>query len=54
MRPAFKDARKDSGDLEKAAGLLERAGFTVLDRRFGSDKGLDGVMADWICIAAHA
>lgn len=35
-------------------GLMETAGFTIVDRRFGRDKGLDGTMADWICMRAHA
>ena len=35
-------------------GLLETAGFKVEDRSFGRDPGLDGVMADWICVLSHA
>ena len=35
-------------------GHLEQAGFTVLDQSFGANIGLDGVMADWISVAAHA
>ena len=36
------------------AGLLSAAGLTVFDRRAGCDKGLDGVEARWITMAAHA
>lgn len=32
---------------------LEQAGFTVLTQTFGESIGLDGVMADWISVAAH-
>lgn len=34
-------------------GLLTAAGLTVTDRRTGSEKGLDGVEAPWISLAAH-
>ncbi|WP_227270897.1 class I SAM-dependent methyltransferase [Roseobacter weihaiensis] len=34
-------------------GLLETAGLTVTGRRTGSEKGLDGVEAPWISLAAH-
>lgn len=33
--------------------LLNAAGFTVSHRDYGTDKGLDGTMADWICLLAH-
>lgn len=33
---------------------LQQAGFTVLKQSFGSSIGLDGVMADWVSVAAHA
>lgn len=33
--------------------LLEAAGLTVTGRTTGREKGLDGVEADWICLAAH-
>ncbi|WP_299780909.1 bifunctional 2-polyprenyl-6-hydroxyphenol methylase/3-demethylubiquinol 3-O-methyltransferase UbiG [uncultured Roseobacter sp.] len=35
------------------SGLLEDAGLTVTERTTGREKGLDGVPADWICLAAH-
>ncbi len=35
-------------------GLLQTAGFTMDERTFGRDKGLDGTMADWICMLGHA
>ncbi len=38
---------------EELSGLLEAAGLTIEDRSFGQDKGLDGTMADWICVRAH-
>lgn len=34
--------------------LLETAGFTITDRTTGCEKGMDGTMADWIAIRAHA
>lgn len=34
-------------------GLLMEAGFSVTNRNRGTDKGLDGVDADWIGLAAH-
>ncbi|GFE51000.1 methyltransferase [Roseobacter cerasinus] len=34
-------------------GLLEDVGLTVTERTTGREKGLDGVEADWICLAAH-
>lgn len=34
-------------------GLLDDAGFYIFDRSYGRDKGLDGVMADWICLLSH-
>ncbi|MEP2639308.1 class I SAM-dependent methyltransferase [Roseobacter sp.] len=33
--------------------LLQNAGLTITDRTTGSGKGLDGVEAPWICVAAH-
>lgn len=33
-------------------GMLTAAGMTVKDRTKGRDKGLDGTMADWICLRA--
>jgi SAM-dependent methyltransferase len=35
------------------SGLLMEAGFSVTARHRGADKGLDGVVADWIALAAH-
>lgn len=35
------------------SGLLEDVGFKILDRATGSAKGLDGVEASWIALAAH-
>ncbi|MDX1780842.1 MAG: class I SAM-dependent methyltransferase [Thalassovita sp.] len=35
-------------------GLLHDAGFTPEKCAHGSDKGLDGVVADWISVASHA
>lgn len=35
------------------SGLLADAGLTVTERTTGREKGLDGVPADWICLAAH-
>ncbi len=34
-------------------GLLNEVGLTITDRTFGSGIGLDGAMADWICLRAH-
>lgn len=34
-------------------GLLQDAGFTVLGRDFGAEKGLDGTVAPWIVILAR-
>ncbi|MCB1367043.1 MAG: class I SAM-dependent methyltransferase [Rhodobacteraceae bacterium] len=34
--------------------LLANAGFTVTSQRTGSDLGLDGTIAPWITLAAHA
>lgn len=34
-------------------GLLKAAGFTPIARSFGSDPGLDGAMADWICVLSR-
>ncbi|SPH22606.1 Cypemycin N-terminal methyltransferase [Ascidiaceihabitans donghaensis] len=33
--------------------LLGDVNLTITDRSYGSDKGLDGVMADWICLRAY-
>ncbi len=33
-------------------GLLADAGLVVTDRTTGRDKGLDGTLADWICLRA--
>lgn len=38
---------------EELTGLMQDAGFTPFSSRTGRDKGLDGVMADWITITAH-
>lgn len=35
------------------AGLLMEAGFSVTARDRGADRGLDGVVADWIALTAH-
>ena len=34
-------------------GLLSDAGFTVIKKHTGCDKGLDGTYADWIALAAY-
>ncbi len=39
---------------EELVRLLEEAGLHVHARAYGRDLGLDGVMADWICLRAHA
>ena len=39
---------------DELAALLCEAGFTVTDRFSGRDKGLDGSLADWIALHAHA
>lgn len=39
---------------DELTGLLAEAGMSVFDRRDGVDKGLDGVDAHWITLAAHA
>ena len=36
------------------SGLLGAAGFTIRDTRTGRSLGLDGELADWIVIEAHA
>ncbi|MDJ0824122.1 MAG: class I SAM-dependent methyltransferase [Rhodobacter sp.] len=36
------------------SGLLEAAGFTITSRRTGAEKGMDGTVAPWIVLAAHA
>jgi len=33
---------------------LADAGFTILDREFGSGAGLDGSMSDYVSVTAHA
>jgi SAM-dependent methyltransferase len=38
---------------DELTGLLVAAGFTVASHATGSDKGLDGSVADWIALAAH-
>lgn len=35
-------------------GLLRAAGFTVTGRRTGAETGLDGTVAPWIVLTAHA
>ena len=35
-------------------GLLEKAGFTVLDHRFGRSTGLSGAESDWVQVSARA
>jgi len=39
-------------DVE-VTGLLEDAGFSVISRDFGAEKGLDGVVAPWIVLLAR-
>lgn len=39
---------------DELSGLLEEAGFTLTHRTKGRDKGMDGTMADWIVVRAHA
>jgi hypothetical protein len=34
-------------------GLLQAAGFTVIDRETGRETGFDGVEADWIVLWAR-
>ena len=41
-------------EADELGRLLTAAGFTESSRSFGSSVGLDGVMADWIWIAARA
>ena len=38
---------------EELSQLLKAAGLTIEDRSFGQDKGLDGTMAEWICVRAR-
>lgn len=40
--------------IEELTGLLEAAGFTVTESRTGSDAGLSGEVAHWVCLSAHA
>lgn len=60
MKLGTDEIRDDIGRLYTyytADGLqkhLQQAGFTVLNHSFGSSIGLDGVMADWIVVTAHA
>ncbi|UWQ91011.1 methyltransferase domain-containing protein [Aliisedimentitalea scapharcae] len=35
-------------------GLLQTAGFTPVDHAFGAGVGLDGAVADWMVVRAHA
>ena len=41
------------GDAE-LTNLLTDAGFTVADKCFGKDEGLDGTIAPWMIVVAHA
>ncbi|MEO3416759.1 class I SAM-dependent methyltransferase [Roseovarius sp. CAU 1744] len=38
---------------EELTGLLQDAGFTPFSSTTGREKGLDGVVADWVAITAH-
>ena len=60
MKLGTDEARDDIGRLYTyytADGLqkhLQKADFTILNHSFGSSIGLDGVMADWVVVTAHA
>lgn len=41
-------------DAAELTGLVETAGFTVTASTTGADPGLDGVLAPWIVLHAHA
>ncbi|MEO9516525.1 MAG: class I SAM-dependent methyltransferase [Paracoccaceae bacterium] len=41
-------------EQDELEGLLDTRGLTITDRSFGDTVGLDGVMAKWICLRAHA
>lgn len=59
MKTGTGEHRDDLGRLytyytqEELNGLLRVAGFTPFSSTTGSEKGLDGVLADWFTIAAH-
>lgn len=59
MKTGTGEKRDDLGRLytyytaEELTELLSDAGFTPFSSRTGSEKGLDGVMADWVTITAH-
>ncbi len=59
MKTGTGSKRDDLGRLytyytaEELTGLLQDAGFTPFSSRTGSEKGLDGVMADWVTLTAH-
>ncbi|NNE52344.1 MAG: class I SAM-dependent methyltransferase [Sulfitobacter sp.] len=40
-------------EMAELESLLEDAGFTVVHRESGREKGLDGTPADWIALQAH-
>jgi SAM-dependent methyltransferase len=37
---------------DELTGLLANAGLTVKEHATGRDKGLDGTLADWVCLRA--
>lgn len=39
---------------DAVTGLLEQAGFTVLQITEGADPGLSGEVAPWVCVLSHA
>lgn len=39
--------------VDDLSDLLAQSGFTVTQTSTGCDLGLDGVMADWVVLAAH-
>lgn len=39
---------------DELTAYLQKAGFRVHDRSFGSGTGLDGAVSDWIVLRAHA
>jgi trans-aconitate methyltransferase len=41
-------------DRDEIEGLMQDAGFTVTARAEGADPGLDGTVAPWIVVHAHA
>ncbi len=40
-------------ELDELTALLEDAGLTVQEHTSGCSLGMDGVMANWICVRAY-